>query len=59
MTKERPVCEFCGEPAIGVQILGCCRQEVCYRHAEQQLRDMKSGEQKEWGICYYVRYDEE
>ncbi|HDQ07751.1 MAG TPA: hypothetical protein ENN44_03085 [Methanoculleus sp.] len=59
MNDKRPICEFCGEPAIGVQILGCCKQEVCHRHAEQLLRDMKPGERKEWGVCYFVRYDEE
>ena len=58
MTKEIPVCDFCGDAAIGVQILGCCKQEVCYRHAEPQLREMKPGEEKSWGICYFVRYDE-
>ncbi|EHQ36368.1 hypothetical protein [Methanoplanus limicola] len=49
-------CEFCGKDAIGIQILGCCKQVVCEEHAEKILKEMKPGERKEWGACYYVRY---
>lgn len=49
-------CDFCEKKAIGMQILGCVTQHVCEDHAEEMLVAMKPGEQKEWGVCYYVRY---
>lgn len=39
-----------------MQTLGCCASTVCEEHAESQLREMKPGEKKEWGICYFVRF---
>ena len=56
---ETPTCDFCKKKAIGMQILGCCKQEVCEDHAEQMLLVMKPGERKDWGACYYVRYQKE
>jgi hypothetical protein len=49
-------CDVCGKRAIGIQILGCCCSTVCEEHAEQQLRELKPGEKKEWGVCYFVRF---
>lgn len=52
-------CDFCVKKAIGMQILGCVPQNVCEDHAEKMLVEMKPGERKNWGICYYVRYGED
>ncbi|GAB7015929.1 hypothetical protein JCM10550A_12970 [Methanogenium cariaci] len=52
-------CDFCEKKAIGMQILGCVSQNVCEDHAEQMLVEMKPGERKDWGECYYIRYGNE
>lgn len=52
-------CDFCEKKAIGMQILGCVTQHVCEDHAEEMLAAMSPGERKEWGICYYIRYDDD
>ncbi len=39
-----------------MQILGCVAQEVCEDHAEKMLVEMKPGERKDWGECYFIRY---
>ena len=49
-------CDFCGKKAIGVQILGCVKQNVCEDHAEKMLVGMKPGTQKDWGECYFIRH---
>jgi hypothetical protein len=49
-------CDVCDKEAIGMQILGCCGSTVCEEHAENQLREMKPGEKKEWGACYFYRF---
>jgi hypothetical protein len=51
-------CDVCGKEAIGIQCLGCCGSTVCKEHAEIQLREMKPGERKEWGICYFYRFED-
>ncbi len=54
MNGER--CEICGRDAIGIQCLGCCAAKVCVEHAVAQLREMKPGEHREWGVCYFIRF---
>lgn len=54
--SSNTICQICGKPAIGMQILGCCEVIVCEDHAEQVLADMKPGEKKEYGACYFWRY---
>jgi len=56
---RKKTCDVCGKEAVGMQILGCCASTVCEEHAEYQLRDMKPGEQKEWGVCYFFRFPDE
>lgn len=51
-------CDFCAKKAIGMQILGCVTQNVCEDHAEKMLVEMKPGERKGWGECYFVRYSD-
>jgi hypothetical protein len=55
----KKTCDVCGKEAIGIQCLGCCASTVCGEHAEQMLRELKPGEKKEWGVCYYYRFEEE
>jgi len=50
-------CDVCGRDAIGVQILGCCGSTVCEEHADAQLKSLKPGEKKEWGACFFYRYE--
>jgi hypothetical protein len=50
-------CDVCGKEAIGIQCLGCCAATVCREHAESQLREMNPGEKKEWGACYFYRFE--
>lgn len=52
-------CDVCGEEAVGMQILGCCCSTVCEEHAEYHLREMKPGEKKEWGVCYFYRFPDD
>ncbi|HWQ67107.1 MAG TPA: hypothetical protein VN372_09570 [Methanospirillum sp.] len=59
MSTKKPLCQVCGEEAIGMQILGCCPSEVCSGHAEKILAEMKPGERKESGACYFWRYNGE
>ncbi len=49
-------CAICGKPAIGLQFYGCCCTPVCEDHAETALRELKPGEKKEWGVCYFWRF---
>lgn len=49
-------CQVCGKPAIGLEILGCCKVVVCEDHASPFLKNLSSGERMESGACYYVRY---
>ncbi len=50
-------CDVCGKDAIGIQCLGCCAATVCLEHAESALRELKPGERKEWGACFYLRFE--
>jgi hypothetical protein len=50
-------CDVCGEEAIGMQMLGCCGYAVCEKHADMLLKALSPGEKKEWGACFYWRYD--
>jgi hypothetical protein len=54
----KTTCDKCGKKAIGIQILGCCSMVVCEEHAEEMMRTMKPGEKKNWGTCYFYRYEE-
>jgi len=54
----KKTCDICEKEAIGVQCLGCCSVTVCEDHAEGFLKELKPGEKKEWGACYYYRYQE-
>ncbi len=54
----KPVCDICGKEAIGIQCLGCCGTTVCGDHALPILRDLKPGEKKDWGACYFYRFEE-
>jgi len=53
----KKTCDVCGKEAIGIQILGCCSSSVCEEHALAPMRDMKPGEKKEWGGCFFWRYE--
>ena len=53
----KQICDFCGKEAIGIQSLECCYSTVCEEHAESQLCEMKPGEKKEWGVCYFYRFE--
>lgn len=55
MDREH-TCQFCGRPAIGMQILGCTAQYVCENHAEKPLLEIAPGTKLDLGACYYVRY---
>ena len=57
MQGEKRTCDVCGKDAIGIQILGCCGSTVCEEHAADMLKDMKPGEKKEWGACFFYRYE--
>ena len=50
-------CDICGDEAIGIQELGCCSYAVCEEHADALLKELSPGEKKEWGACFYWRYD--
>jgi len=50
-------CDVCGDKAIGMQMLGCCGYAVCEKHADMLLKALSPGEKKEWGACFYWRYD--
>ena len=53
---DETICQVCGKPAIGLEILGCCKAVVCEDHASSFLRNLSFGEKLESGACYYVRY---
>lgn len=50
-------CDICGDEAIGIQYLGCCGYAVCEKHADAIMKELLPGEKKEWGACFYWRYD--
>jgi hypothetical protein len=52
------VCDLCGKKAIGMQYFGCCCSMVCDEHADALLRTLKAGERKEWGVCYFYRFED-
>ncbi|NYT06145.1 MAG: hypothetical protein GKC04_07235 [Methanomicrobiales archaeon] len=56
--KREEICQICGKPAIGYQILVCCVEYVCADHAHPQLLALEPGEKREWGALYFVRYPE-
>ncbi|OPY44390.1 MAG: hypothetical protein A4E42_01035 [Methanoregulaceae archaeon PtaU1.Bin222] len=56
MSDRKQTCDVCGREAIGIQSLGCCASTVCEEHADPQMRSMKPGEKKEWGICFFHRF---
>jgi len=53
---DETTCQICGKPAIGLEILGCCKAVVCEEHASIFLLNLRTGERLEAGACYYVRY---
>lgn len=53
---DETTCQICGKPAIGLEILGCCKAVVCEEHASLFLRNLLPGQRLEAGACYYVRY---
>ncbi|MCQ1537645.1 hypothetical protein FTO68_01380 [Methanocalculus taiwanensis] len=54
MTDYR--CTICGEKAVGCQVYGCSGSYVCLLHADAHLLNLKPGERKEWGACYFLRF---
>jgi hypothetical protein len=34
---DETICQICGKPAIGLEILGCCKAVVCFDHASPTL----------------------
>jgi hypothetical protein len=52
------ICDVCGKAAIGMQLFSCCTSIVCGEHADSSLREMKPGEKKGGGECYYYRFEE-
>ena len=34
---DETTCQVCGKPAIGMEILGCCKCVVCEEHASIHL----------------------
>ncbi len=53
----KKTCDVCGKPAIGIQMLGCCSASVCEEHAESFMKELKPGEQKSWGTCFFYRFE--
>lgn len=49
-------CRFCDKEAIGYQGYGCCSEYVCADHADRFVLDLKPGERKSSGECYFERY---
>lgn len=54
---DETTCQVCGKPAIGMEILGCCKCVVCEEHASMHLRNLSPGEKLISDACYYVRYN--
>ncbi|NLV26371.1 MAG: hypothetical protein GXY48_04285 [Methanomicrobiales archaeon] len=54
--ENEKFCQICGKPAIGIEILGCCKQVVCEDHASSFLKNLSPGEHLNAEACYYVRY---
>jgi hypothetical protein len=55
---ERQKCEYCKKDAIGYQGFGCCAAYVCADHADHLVLELKPGEKKVSGECYFERYAE-
>ena len=53
---EKPTCEYCGKDAIGFQSLEGGFEYVCQDHAHSLLLELKPGEKKSFGVCYFERY---
>jgi len=53
---EKMKCEHCDKDAIGYQGFGCCSEYVCPDHASSFILDLKSGEKKVSGECYFERF---
>lgn len=51
------ICQVCGKTAVGIEILGCCKQVVCEEHASPFLKKLKPGERLQVEACYYFRYE--
>ncbi len=54
--EMKKTCDVCGKEAIGMQIMGCCSSILCEEHADVHLKELKPGEKKEWGVCYFYRF---
>ena len=54
--ETKKTCDICGKEAIGMQIMGCCSSTLCEEHADAHLKELKPGEKKEWGVCYFYRF---
>lgn len=57
--KPERLCEVCGKPAVGMQILGCCAMTVCADHAQSFLLELAPGEKKNYETCFYWRFGSE
>lgn len=53
---EKKKCGYCDRDAIGFQGFGCCAEYVCPDHASNFVLDLKPGEKKVSGECYFERY---
>lgn len=53
---EKIKCEHCDKDAIGYQGFGCCAEYVCPDHASSFVLDLKSGEKRVSGECYFERF---
>jgi hypothetical protein len=53
---EKMKCEYCAKDAIGYQGFGCCSAYVCLDHADSLLLELKPGEKKVSGECYFDRF---
>ena len=54
---DRPEkCQFCTKDVIGYQGFACCAEYVCADHANPMLLELKPGERKVSGECYFERY---
>jgi hypothetical protein len=54
----RMKCVYCGKDAIGYQGFGCGSAYVCADHADTSVLDLKAGEKKISGDCYFERFSE-
>ncbi len=53
---EKMKCEYCNKDAIGYQGYGCCSAYVCADHADRFVLELKPGERKISGECYFERF---